>query len=246
MRKLKMGKISLDFLFTNQRATKPTREWSELLEAGKDSYANCRVVSFTRVKNLNSDWKHEYVQFIVEEESTKERARVYAERGNEKDLDWVTFGPTETITSGSKGLNDLPIPLTSLVFGGPWGTDVDKRPTIGQIAEILAATTLVGGGYEFYGHSCFWFAFTSYDAVKRQFGKWATEKAWRWFNFGGAGGGGFKDAVGLGWPMMFKWCYVVSQTNEKLALQRYSLAEYTLGGCQCIQEREGNQHGLVR
>ncbi|KAF7555308.1 hypothetical protein G7Z17_g2328 [Cylindrodendrum hubeiense] len=202
-----MGKTSIDYLFTDRQSVKPTREWADLLRSSKDKYADCRVVSFTRVKDLNSDWKHEYVQFIVEENATHDRARVYAERGNETDLDWVTFGPAETKALGSKGETDMPLPLTSLVFGRDSG-DVDNRPTVLELAEILAATTVVGGGYEFYGHSCFWYAYTAYDAVKRQFGKSATEKKWRWGDIGGAGNAGIKDAIGLGWSTLFKFYYV--------------------------------------
>lgn len=216
-----MGKTSLDFLFTDKKAFKPTRDWAELIRSGKDKYANCRVVSFTRVKNLDSKWKHEYLQFIVEEETGKERARVYAERGNEKDLDWVTVGPAETTETGSRSDDDLPLPLASLIFGGKSGQDVTQRPTVLEIAEILAATTVIGGAYEFYGHSCFWYAYTAYDAIKRQFGKFATEKAWRWLDIGGAGNAGVKDAIGLGWPFLFKFYYVVSMlynTGSKLLL----------------------------
>lgn len=238
-----MGKVSIDYLFSEKRAVKPTREWADLLRSGKDKYANCRVVSFSRVKNLNSKWKHEYVQFIVEEETTQDRARVYAERGNEVDLDWVTFGPSETPESGSKGSDDLPLPLASLVFGGESGDDVSKRPTVLQIAEILAATTLIGGAYEFYGHSCFWYAYTSYDAVKRQFGTLAKEKPWRWVDVGGAGNAGVKDAMGLGWTTLFKFYYVVS-THKALGCSPF--IELALGRCQFVQEGAGDQHGFLR
>ncbi|RMJ13276.1 hypothetical protein CDV36_007050 [Fusarium kuroshium] len=203
-----MGKTSIDYLFTDSRAFKPTREWADLLRASKDKYANCRVVSFTRIKDLNSPWKHEYVQFVVEETDSKDRARVYAERGNETQLDWVTFGPAETQVTGSKHGEDLPLPLTSLIFGGESGDDVDKRPTVLEIAEILAATTLVGGAYSKVGHHCFWYAYTAYDATKRQFGNWAKEKRWRWGDIGGAGNAGIQDAIGLGWSTLFKFYYV--------------------------------------
>ncbi|KAH7273313.1 hypothetical protein B0J15DRAFT_566502 [Fusarium solani] len=203
-----MVKASIDYLFTDRRSVKPTREWAELLRASKDKYANCRVVSLTRVKDLNSVWKHEYVQFVVEETGSKDRARVYAERGNKTNLDWVTFGPIETKVTGSKHDEDLPLPLTSLIFGGESGEDVAKRPTVLEIAEILAATTLVGGAYSDWGHHCFWYAYTAYDATKRQFGKWAKEKRWRWGDIGGAGNAGIKDAIGLGWSTLFKFLYV--------------------------------------
>jgi hypothetical protein len=166
-----MGRTSIEYLFSDTTAKKSTGDWAQALRDAKDQYSNCRVVSLTRVKDLNSDWKHEYVQFIVEEESTKDRARVYAERGNEKDLDWVTYGPAETRTTGSKHNGDLPLPLTSFIFGGKTGNDQEQRPTVLQIAEILAAATIVGGGYELFGHSCFWYAYTITDAVERAFGK---------------------------------------------------------------------------
>lgn len=225
-----MVKASIDYLFTDERSTKPTRDWAELLRASKDKYANCRVVSLTRVKDLNSTWKHEYVQFVVEETGSKERARVYAERGNEKDLDWVTFGPVETKATGSKHGDDLPLPLTSLIFGGESGEDVNKRPTVLEIAEILAATTLIGGAYSKLGHHCFWYAYTAYDATKRQFGQLAKEKRWRWGDIGGAGNAGIKDAIGLGWSTLFRFLYVVrlplmgieSQLNSKRATPRSS------------------------
>jgi hypothetical protein len=96
-----------------------------------------------------------------------------------------------------------------------------------DIAEILAATTLVGGAYEFYGHSCFWYAFTAYDAIKRQFGKWATEKKWRWGDIGGAGNAGIKDAIGLGWSTLFKFYYVVSSSYAVLVCFELTLGRAT-------------------
>ncbi|KAG7414518.1 hypothetical protein Forpe1208_v008222 [Fusarium oxysporum f. sp. rapae] len=57
-------------------------------------------------------------------------------------------------------------------------------------------------------HSCFLYAFKAYDAVKRQFGEWASEKKWRWGDIGGAGNAGIKDAIGLGWSTLFKSYYL--------------------------------------
>ncbi|KAH0172302.1 hypothetical protein KCU67_g1786, partial [Aureobasidium melanogenum] len=221
-----MGRTTIKYLFTDEKDRKSTTTWTESLREAQDQYSNCRVVSFTRVKDLNSNWKHEYVQFIVEEETTKDRARVYAERGNEKDLDWVTFGPAETRTTGSKHDKDLPLPLVSFVFGGRNGDDVSRRPTVLQIAEILAAATIVGGGYELFGHSCFWYAYTVTDAVERAFGKFATKKSWRWLDIGGHGGAGFKDAIGLGVPMLFKLIYVGDA--EKFKKEREVNMNYNL------------------
>ncbi|KAL9567637.1 hypothetical protein ACKAV7_008209 [Fusarium commune] len=39
---------------------------------------------------------------MVEDSVTKDRARVYAERGNETQLDWITIGPAGTKLSGNR------------------------------------------------------------------------------------------------------------------------------------------------
>jgi hypothetical protein len=174
-----MNQTSIEYLFTDKRAAKPTREWADLLRLGKSKYANCRVVSYTRVKDLNSDWKHEYVQFVVEEEKTKDRARVSAQRDDNAGHDCVSYGPLDSLRADGQGQDHLSLSLTSLIFGGGSGDDAGRRPTVLAITEILAATTVVGGTYQFDGNSCFWHAYASYDAVKRRFGKWAKKNAWQ-------------------------------------------------------------------
>ncbi|KAI9928876.1 hypothetical protein MW887_002099 [Aspergillus wentii] len=89
-------------------------------------------------KNLNSKWKHEYVQFIVEEsqeedEEQNNRTRVYAERGNEADLDWVTVGMDDKVEATRR--KDLPLPLTSLFFAK------GSRPRLVDVAALLDKTT---------------------------------------------------------------------------------------------------------
>lgn len=197
-----MVKTSIEWLFTDKQEYHKTGEWYEHLKKNETLYANCSVVSFTRVKNLDSKYMHEYVQFIVEENTTGDRARIYAERGNEKDLDWVTCGRTEV---DGNILNDLPLPLTSLIF------DKGRRPSVLEIAWIFSHVTEKGGGYKFRGNNCFWFANLTYNTVRSLYV--ATEKQWRWVNPGGKGGGWFADAYGLGFPTMFKLIFKVILTS---------------------------------
>ncbi|KAL1860950.1 hypothetical protein Plec18170_001464 [Paecilomyces lecythidis] len=63
---------------------KPEEWWKGIQKHSKD-YESLRVISLTRVKDLDSPWAHEYVQFIVEDVVSKERTRIYAERGVHKD-----------------------------------------------------------------------------------------------------------------------------------------------------------------
>lgn len=199
-----MGKTSLEWLFTDEIEFHKTGDWYEHLKKNESLYADCSVVSFTRIKNLDSKYMHEYVQFIVEENSTGNRTRVCGERRNEKDLDSVIIG---RVGKDIKILDDMPLPLTSLIF------DKGKRPSVIEIAYIFATVTIKGGGYEFRGNNCFWFANLTYKVVKTLFP--ATEKQWRWVNPGGVGGGGFVDAYGLGFPTMFKFMFKVILTQRQ-------------------------------
>ncbi|KAJ5242966.1 uncharacterized protein N7469_001293 [Penicillium citrinum] len=108
----------------------------------------------TRVKDLDSPWAHEYVQFIVEDIASKERARIYAERGTDKEMSEVvpwaaighnpfTFGrdSVDGITIGyneSKGIKfppnkgedkpkeENPKPIIPGRWGGKNAEDFDK------------------------------------------------------------------------------------------------------------------------
>ncbi|KAK5806417.1 hypothetical protein VI817_000675 [Penicillium citrinum] len=74
---------------------KPGDWWNGIQRHSKD-YESLRVISLTRVKDLDSPWAHEYVQFIVEDIASKERARIYAERGTDKEMSevvpWAAIG----------------------------------------------------------------------------------------------------------------------------------------------------------
>ena len=193
-----MVKSSIAHLFTDKQAVYKTEHWSEKLHENPELYEHCSLVNFTRVKNLDSDYKHEYVQFIVEDSDTKERARVYAERANDKWVDIVTVGRVE---AGFDQWPELPLPLTSLIF------DKATRPSVLRISEILGAITTVGGGYNLYGNNCFWFAATAYKVVKATFA--ASEKQWSWINSGGDGGKSLRGVYGLGFPTLFKFAFKV-------------------------------------
>lgn len=190
-----MGKDSLPLLYNDGKLKYiRVQDWYNDLLSSKASYAQCFIVSFTRVKNLGSKYMHEYVQFIVEDRSSGDRMRVYAERMNEQDVDMVSIGRDE---KEPRKWDELPLPLTSM----SWSEKKDQ-PGLLDVAKILNSTSVVGGGYNFYDKNCFWFAFTTFDVVQLAFK--GTLKTWSWINSGGTGGGGVKDMWGLGFPTMFK------------------------------------------
>ena len=141
-----MGKSSIAYLFTDKQATYKTEQWFETLHGHPKLYVNCSLVHITRVKNLDSDDAHEYVQFIVEDSDTINRARVYAERTNDQWVDIATVGRVE---AGFNQWPELPLPFTSLVF------DKGTRPNVLKISEILNAITIVVGAYNLTGNNCF-------------------------------------------------------------------------------------------
>jgi hypothetical protein len=196
-----MVKSSIAHLFTDEERIYKTQDWFDELSKQPELYQKCSIVNFTRVKNLDSDYKHEYVQFIVEDSTTGDRARVYAERANEEWVDVVSVGRAEL---GFNKWPEMPLPLTSLVF------EQSKRPGVIQMAEIFKSITIVGGYYNLWGNNCFWFASTAYSVVKSAFP--ATEKKWSWINAGGDGGLTLKGAYGLGFPTLFKFAFKVSKS----------------------------------
>lgn len=198
----------IEWLFENESKPHATQEWYRKIRDNPKTYENCFVISFTRVKDLDSKWKHEYVQFVVEDESQEEdkddsnRTRVYAERGNAKDLDWVTVGVNDKDTN--KRRKDLPLPLTTLFFAK------DHRPKLVDIASLLDKTTRDGGPYDLRGHNCFWFANVMYLAARGIEGitGW-TEKQWNRIDIAGKGGGGMDDLFSLLGATLLKFLFRV-------------------------------------
>lgn len=114
------------------------------------------------MKNLGSKYMHEYCQFIVEDRSTGERARVYAERMNEEVVDVVSIGRDEKTPREWDEWDELPLPLTSIAF-----EDKTKQPSLLDVARVINSVSVVGGKYNFYDKNCFWFAFTTFDTETR-------------------------------------------------------------------------------
>lgn len=194
------SKSSIPHLFTNKEERMRIQKWDDTLKADPGRYANCFVVNFTRVKNLDSKWKHEYTQFIVEDSETGDRARVYAERLNDKELqDCVTVGRTEL---GFSEWSSLPLPLQTIIF------DQAHRPKLIQISTILRKTSDQAGPYNLFGEQCFWFAKTVYDVIKLSFGS-ITEKEWPWLNPGGDEGNTLRGFYGLALSTFFKFTFTV-------------------------------------
>jgi len=197
-----MGRKTQDLVFGPDGGTewnyKPAQWEAELLK-NKAAYENLYVANFTRVKNLGSDYMHEYVQFILEDRKTKERARVYAERLNEHEIDNLVVGRDESI---GRQWKEIPLPLFTVIYDEP-----AKQPSVFDVAHILAITSTVGGAYNFLGNNCFWFSYTSFESLRLKF----PGKLKNWNNrddLGGKGGGGIEDLKGLFYVSYLKDKYI--------------------------------------
>lgn len=154
-------------------------EWYKHIKNNIRDYESLRIISVTRVKDLESPWAHEYVQFIVEDEVTQNRARIYAERGVSKSsihtiaiaatgpsgfnpitfgrdsVDGVTIGFNEDGDCGRwGGKKDLPLPLEAFLY-------TDEKPKFVSLAETIALVSKKGGTYNLLGNNCYWFAYTT-------------------------------------------------------------------------------------
>ncbi|KAL5590982.1 hypothetical protein FOBRF1_014539 [Fusarium oxysporum] len=158
-------------LFEDNEKTIETQEWYSLLSESPDDYNNCVVKTLTHVKNLHSQVDHEYLQAIIEDLDTGNRTRLIAERQTGQDQvilgRWAssksfTLSSGGGISSSGGSSKDLPLPLFSLTFKS------DNLKVL-DLAGILAKTTKIGGNYNLFTKGCYWFAITSYTALKLKF-----------------------------------------------------------------------------
>ncbi|OKP09804.1 hypothetical protein PENSUB_4805 [Penicillium subrubescens] len=207
-------------------------EWYKHILNKSQDYESLRVVTLTRVKNLDSAWGHEYIQFIVEDELSNERARVYAERGVPKSsidaiatgvtpitfgresVDGVTIGFDEKGEKGRwNGPHDLPLPLESYIYTA-------KKPSFISLAETISWVSKKGGSYKPIGNNCYWFAYTAMnDYGEKNKGTPKTVYA----TIGGRGGGGLRDIISYHKFRLRKEYYRVS--NALYSLLKFGLPD---------------------
>ncbi|KAE8361346.1 hypothetical protein BDV27DRAFT_160809 [Aspergillus caelatus] len=100
---------TMPLVFSNEVKHYLPEEWYEHILNTNQDYESLRVVSLTRVKNLDSAWGHEYIQFIVEDELSNKQARVYAECGVPKSSIDVITTSVNPITFGRDSVDGVTI-----------------------------------------------------------------------------------------------------------------------------------------
>ena len=151
-----------------------TKEWLAALLEDPDRYKHWKIRSLTWIKALASPFSHEFVQFVIEDETTGQRTRIPA--GREETGDWVMSGWDWTSGKAPSHHYELPMPLLSLVFDDP-----QSRPSVQALAKVLAATTERQPYYKFRREMCWWYAEVVLEEMHAKYG--GKVKEWEWSRY---------------------------------------------------------------
>ncbi|KAK6376395.1 hypothetical protein LTS17_006990 [Exophiala oligosperma] len=151
-----------------------TQEWLRRLSNLPENLADWKVCSITWIKALASPFSHEFLQFVVQDVRSGRRTRLAA--GREEDGDWVLVGWDWASGETPSDHYKLPLPLLSLEFD-----DRRTRPSMFELAGVLAATTRRRPHYRFRREMCWWYAETVLDEMSAKHGGSVTE--WRWSRY---------------------------------------------------------------
>ncbi|KAL3265178.1 hypothetical protein ABHI18_000032 [Aspergillus niger] len=172
-----MALTSMPLVFSKEVKHHDPEDWySEIRKYGQD-YESLRIASLTRVKDLDSDWAHEYVEFIVQRQLPIGRARVYAERGVPKiSIDKVppamsvntsTFLSQQIsvnpFTFGRGAVDGVTIGVNECDKEGRWRglphdlplslmyfVYADKKPSFISLAKTISEVSKKGAAYKFW------------------------------------------------------------------------------------------------
>ena len=135
--------------------------------------------SMTWVKSLSAPLSHEYLQWVIECNESGKHYRLIAER--DTDGDWAyciaSCGNCDISATSNKVTqlrsydyqHDLPLPLVSLSWAR---IPPQRRPTVAQLATILAQTSQLCPEYNVMREHCWWYA----EAVFEQMFKTSANK----------------------------------------------------------------------
>jgi hypothetical protein len=143
-----------------------TDAWHSLLQSKQYPVKpTATLQSMTWVKSLSAPLSHEYLQFVIDCNDSGKRYRLIAER--DTDGDWAYFIASSGICESSVMSNkisrlrlydyqhDLPLPLLSVSWSR---LPAQKRPTIAQLATVLAQTSQLCPEYNVMREHCWWYA----------------------------------------------------------------------------------------
>ncbi|KAL6250548.1 hypothetical protein RBB50_002850 [Rhinocladiella similis] len=151
-----------------------TQEWLQHLSNHPEGLTNWKVCSITWIKALASPFSHEFLQFVVQDVRSGQRTRLAA--GREEDGDWVLVGWNWASGETPSDHYKLPLPLLSLEFD-----DHQTRPSMYEMADVLAAITQRRPYYKFRREMCWWYAETVLEEMSAKYGGSVTE--WQWSRY---------------------------------------------------------------
>lgn len=151
-----------------------TKEWRAKLLEDTARFQHWKICNITWIKALASPFSHEFLQFIAEDAVTGQRTRVAA--GREENGDWVLVGWDWGSGQTPSDHYKLPLPLLSLDFD-----NAETRPSMHDLAEVLAATTERQPYYRMRREMCWWYAETVLEDMNAKYG--GSIKEWQWARY---------------------------------------------------------------
>ncbi|GLA19280.1 hypothetical protein AnigIFM62618_006949 [Aspergillus niger] len=172
-----MALTSMPLVFSKEVKHHDPEDWYSEIRKYDQDYESLRIASLTRVKDLDSDWAHEYVEFIVQRQSPIGRARVYAERGVPKisidkappamSVNTSTFLSQQIsvnpFTFGRGAVDGVTIGVNECDKEGRWRglphdlplslmyfVYADKKPSFISLATTISEVSKKGAAYKFW------------------------------------------------------------------------------------------------
>lgn len=180
--------VSIPYVFDDAKIVTPS-EWSNHL-AYHSGVADCVVRRVINIKNLRSQYTHEYLLVTVQHKPTDSWTRIILERDNPDDK--VVIGFWKSFTGGSEALRTmtvtprtswpsnaeyslqprLPLPLRAIDF-----TQSTAIP-LTSLVKIVAAVS-EKKPYALLGANCYWFVNSIYAELEKVVSG-AIPPSWPW------------------------------------------------------------------
>ena len=129
------------------------RDWHAYVQNRPDIFNAYDVTSCSKIKNLNSSWKHEFLSCVVVRTADGEEMKMFVERESEGD---------RVIVGVDRMPEVFPLVLETLKFG-------KTAPTVALFSEYAMKASLLGGSYSVWSRNCYWFCRVIVDKLKKDF-----------------------------------------------------------------------------
>ncbi|KAJ5231953.1 uncharacterized protein N7469_006541 [Penicillium citrinum] len=235
--------VPVEYLFESQPRAIPTQEWFSYVTENPSRFEKCYVLCIFHFKDLLSRWVHEYLQILVEEETTRRKIRLTAERLVDRDQVIVgqsSWDPPKKraarislFTKNTPG-DILPMPL---LFLKP-----KRQFPLVDLAWILRGVSLLKENYEFTSENCYWYARSAYQSIHIHYH--CDEKAWAWARLRGVGiilTAKLEASINILQKNLFSPCLTVSKNECRELAQKADAMMREWGTSEEIDSRPGNK-----